>query len=252
MADRSPHLDGRESRVGFLGLGTEDAQVKPASALEQARAGREDTGMFAGAVTSLVEQLLDLGIDGKGPFDSAQKVADVKRAERPDAENAVDAVVQAHLKLAAAGGFVTGLGGFITLPVALPVNVLEFYVVATRTVAAIACLRGYDIKQPEIRSAVLLTLVGADADDLLKKAGVMSAGRLSNLAAQRLPGPALMVVNKAVGFRLLSTAGKKTLSRFGKGVPVIGGVVGAGLDTYLLKRIADHARHEFPPRPRGH
>jgi hypothetical protein len=238
--------------MGFLGLGSEDVQVRPASALEQAKAGREDTGMFSNAVTGLVEQLLDLGIDGKGPFDSAQKVADVKRAERPDAENAVDAVVQAHLKLAAAGGFVTGLGGFITLPVALPVNVVEFYVVATRMVAAIASLRGYDIKQPEIRSAVLLTLVGADADDLLKKAGVMSTGRLSNLAAQRLPGPALMVVNKAVGFRLLSTAGKKTLARFGKGVPVIGGVVGAGLDTYLLKRIADHARHEFPPRPKGH
>jgi hypothetical protein len=233
-------------------MGTEDVQVKPVSALEQAKAGRDDSGMFSGAVTGLVEHLLDLGIDGKGPFDSAQKVADVKRAERPDAENAVDAVVQAHLKLAAAGGFVTGLGGFITLPVALPFNVLEFYVVATRTVAAIESLRGYDIKQPEIRSAVLLTLVGADADDLLKKAGVMSTGRLSNLAAQRLPGPALMVVNKAVGFRLLSTAGKKTLTRFGKGVPVIGGVVGAGLDTYLLKRIADHARHEFPPRPRGH
>lgn len=248
----APGDDGRERRVGFLGLGTDDAQVKPASALEQARAGREDTGVISGAVTGLVEQLLDLGIDGKGPFDSAQKVADVKRAERPDAENAVDAVVQAHLKLAAAGGFVTGLGGFITLPVALPVNVLEFYVVATRTVAAIASLRGYDIKQPEIRSAVLLTLVGADADDLLKKAGVMSTGRLSNLAAQRLPGPALMVVNKAVGFRLLSTAGKKTLTRFGKGVPVIGGVVGAGLDTYLLKRIADHARHEFPPRATGY
>lgn len=236
--------------MGFLGLGSEDVQVRPTSALEQAKAGREDTGMFSGAVTGLVEQLLDLGIDGKGPFDSAQKVADVKRAERPDAENAVDAVVQAHLKLAAAGGFVTGLGGFITLPVALPVNVVEFYVVATRTVAAIASLRGYDIKQPEIRSAVLLTLVGADADDLLKKAGVMSTGRLSNLAAQRLPGPALMVVNKAVGFRLLSTAGKKTLARFGKGVPVIGGVVGAGLDTYLLKRIADHSRHEFPRRSR--
>ena len=237
--------------MGFLGLGSEDVQVRPASALEQAKAGREDTGMFSGAVTGLVEQLLDLGIDGKGPFDSAQKVADVKRAERPDAENAVDAVVQAHLKLAAAGGFVTGVGGFIPLPVALPANVLEFYVVATRMVASIASLRGYDIKQPEIRSAVLLTLVGADADDLLKKAGVVATGRLSNLAAQRLPGPALMVVNKAVGFRLLSTAGKKTLTRFGKGVPVIGGVLGAGLDGYLLKRIADHARHEFPPVQQG-
>ena len=243
--------------MGILGLGKGEtdeaaAQGAPAgSALERARAGQGDSGVFSGAVTGLVENLLDIGIDGKGPFDSAQKVADVKRAEKPDAEEAVDAVIRTHLRLAAAGGFVTGLGGFITLPVALPVNVLEFYVVATRMVASVATLRGYDIKQPEIRSAVLLTLVGADADDLLKKAGVMATGRLSNLAAQRLPGPALMVVNKAVGFRLLATAGKKTLTRFGKGVPVIGGVLGAGLDGYLLKRIADHARHEFPPKAAG-
>ncbi|MEO5981318.1 MAG: EcsC family protein [Pedococcus sp.] len=237
--------------MAFLGLG-KDESTSGGSALERAKAGREDAGMISNTVTGLVENLLDVGIDGRSRFDSAQKVADVKRAERPDAEDAVDAVVRAHLKLAAAGGFVTGLGGFITLPVALPANIVEFYVVATRMVASIASLRGYDIKQPEIRSAVLLTLVGADADDLLKKAGVMSTGRLSNLAAQRLPGPALMVVNKAVAFRLLSTAGKKTLTRFGKGVPVLGGVVGAGLDTYLLKRIADHARHEFPKKATGH
>ena len=243
--------------MGLFGLGKDDVQeaagdvTATKGALEQARDGGHDSGMFSGAITGLIENLLDVGIDGKGPFDSAQKVADVKRAEKPTAEEAVDAVVSAHLKLAAAGGFVTGLGGFITLPVALPANVLEFYVVATRMVAAVASLRGYDIKQPEIRSAVLLTLVGADADDLLKKAGVVATGRLSNLAAQRLPGPALMVVNKAVGFRLLSTAGKKTLTRFGKGVPVVGGVIGAGLDGYLLKRIAGHARHEFPPRATG-
>jgi hypothetical protein len=208
--------------------------------------------MFAGAVTGLIESLLDTGIDGKGPFDSARRVADVKRADKAGAEDAVNAVVSSHLKMAAAGGFVTGVGGFITLPVALPANVLEFYLVATRMVAAIASLRGYDITRPEIRSAILLTLVGADADDLLSKAGVARTGRLSNLAAQRLPGPALMVVNKAVGFRLLATVGKKGLTRFGRGMPVIGGVLGASLDGYLLHRIADHARHEFPPRATVH
>ncbi len=243
--------------MAFRGKGgDDDQQVEPGkgqgSVLDQAKTVREDAGVVAGAVTGLIENLLDFGIDGKGPFDSAQRYADVRRAERPDAEEAIDAVVRGHLKLAAAGGFVTGIGGFITLPVALPANVAEFYIVATRMVAAVASLRGYDIKQPEIRSAILLTLVGADADDLLKKAGVASTGRLSNLAAQRLPGPALMMVNKAVGFRLISSAGKKTLARFGKGVPVLGGVFGAGLDGYLLKRISDHARHEFPPKATGH
>jgi hypothetical protein len=233
-------------------MGKDDTDTaKRQSALEQASGGPQDHGALGNSAVRMIENILDIGIDGRAPFDSAQRVADVARAGRADGHQAVDAVVQQHLKLAAAGGFFTGLGGFITLPVALPVNVLEFYLVATRMVASIASIRGYDIRQPEIRSAVLLTLVGADSDDLLKKAGVVATGRLSNLAAQRLPGPALMVVNKAVAFRLLSQVGKKSLAKLGKGVPFVGGVVGAGLDVYLLKRIADYARHEFPPRNQG-
>lgn len=207
----------------------------------------------AGAATRMVERLMDVGFDGKGRFDSARKVADVAIAQHPQAERAIDAMVRSHLKLAAAGGFVTSLGGFAAMPIALPANVLEFYLVATRMVAAIASIRGYDLRRPEVRSAVLLALVGADADDLLKKlpplSGV-STGRLANLAAQRLPGPALLAVNKAVGFRLLNQFGRSSLTRFGKAVPLVGGAVGAGVDTFLLKRIADNARQEFPPRPR--
>jgi hypothetical protein len=204
-------------------------------------------GGLAGAASRVVERLLEVGIDGRGPLESAQQLADKARSAHAGEDVAIDAIVRQHLKLAAAGGFVTGLGGFVTLPVALPVNVSEFYLLATRMVAAVACLRGYDLRQPEVRSAVLLTLVGADSDDLLKKAGVATSGRLANLAAERLPGPALMMVNKGVGFRLVSQLGRKGLQRFGKAVPLVGGAVGAGIDVYLLRRIADHARHEFPP-----
>lgn len=215
---------------------------------DDAHTGQDASGLARTAAT-IVEKLLDIGIDGRGPFESAQKVADSARSDHADAEAAIDSVVRQHTKMAAAGGFVTGLGGFVTLPVALPANVVEFYAVATRLVASVASLRGYDLHLPGVRAAVMLTLVGADADDLLKKAGVVSTGRLANLAAQRLPGPALMVLNKGIGFRLVSSVGKSALSRFGKGVPVVGGLVGAGVDVYLLRRIADQARREFPAQP---
>ncbi|MHB8275677.1 MAG: EcsC family protein, partial [Dermatophilaceae bacterium] len=71
-------------------------------------------------VTRVFEHLMDVGIDGKGPFDSAQKVADVAMVAHPNAERAIDAIVRSHLRLAAVGGFVTSLGGFVTLPIALP------------------------------------------------------------------------------------------------------------------------------------
>lgn len=203
----------------------------------------------AAGVTRMFERLMDVGIDGRGRFDSAQKIADVAMAGHSDAERAIDAIVRSHLKLAVAGGFVTGLGGFLVMPIALPANVLEFYLVATRMVAGIASTRGYDIRQPEVRSAVLLALVGADADDLLRKLSPLpgaSTGWLAGLAVQRLPGPVLLAVNKGAGFRVLGQLGKKSLTRFGRVVPLAGGIVGAGVDAYLLKRIADYARDEFP------
>ena len=133
------------------------------------------------------------------------------------------------------------------MPIALPANVLEFYVQATRMVGAIAILRGYDISEPRIRTAVLLTLVGSKSDDVLKKAGMSTGGgRLASMALKNMPPAALMVVNKAVGFNLLRGVGSKLLGRLGRGVPVAGGLFGGGVDAFMMKKIADHAMKEFP------
>jgi len=208
-------------------------------------------GVSGEAAQTLVQKLLETGIDGRGPFESARAVAAAALAAHPDPERAVRAVISRHLRLASASGFVTSLGGFVTMPVALPANVTGFYLLATRMTAAVAAIRGHDIDDRAMRTAVLLSLVGADAEEVLRKAGLRSpVGRLTSLAGDRLPGPALVVVNKAVGFRILATAGKDVFARFGKAVPVVGGAVGAGLDAYLMSRLAEHAKEEFPPAAR--
>ena len=214
-----------------------------------ARASVPAEGGLTGAATRLIERLLDVGIDGKGPFDSARDVADqaLKHA-RGDDQQALRILQRDHRQLGAVGGFVTGIGGFFTMPISLPANVLEFYLVGTRLTAATARVRGYDIDQPEIRSAILLTLIGADSDDLLKKAGLRATGgTFSALAVDRLPAPALMVLNKAIGFRLLGRIGQGTFARLGRLVPVIGGVLGGAIDVYMLSRIGRQAAKEFPP-----
>lgn len=228
--------------------------------LEQTRGQVQDTRASRAAARSeaagkgkggaIVETLLDVGIDGRPPIDSARQVADAALAGADgNRERAVDAVVGQHYRIAAAGGFVTGLGGVFTLPVALPANVAEFYLTATRMVASIAAVRGYDIDKPEVRSAVLLTLIGADSDDLLKKAGYSGSGQVFRLATERLPAPVLLIINKAIAFKLFTQLAKKTLAFAGKGLPFVGGAVGAGVDTYMMKRIADQARQEFTPVP---
>ncbi len=215
------------------------------SALEAARTGQTQD---PNVIDKLVNRLLALGLDGAGPIDSATEVAEAARKKTGgDPEKAVRKVARKALLGGGVGGFVTGLGGFVTMPVAIPVNVLEFYTQAIRMTGAIASLRGYDVKDPTVRTAVLLTLIGSNSDEVLKKAGIATGGgRVASLALRNLPPGALLVVNKAIGFKLLSGLGEKAFARLGRGIPVVGGVVGAGFDGWMMKKIADHAMKEFP------
>jgi hypothetical protein len=202
-----------------------------------------------GVVGRVVQVLLDAGIDGLGPLKSARELADQARRETRTPAGAEKKVIRSHVVKGGVGGFVTSLGGFVTMPVALPVNVVEFYVGATRMVATIATLRGYDLDDPQVRTAVLLTLVGSEADEVLARAGLTGGtGKVVGLVGQSLPPAALLMVNKAIGFRLLRGFGEKAFARLGRGVPVAGGFVGGGIDVWMMKRIADHALGEFPPR----
>lgn len=235
-----------------FGKDTETKQLERRAAAETAMQA-QDPGMADKAARAMADRLLKLGIDGVGPVDSAKETAEKALLEaKGDRGRAEEIIAKQHFRKIAAGGFVTGLGGLITMPVAIPANILEFYLLTTRAIASIAHLRGHDVDQPELRSAVLLSLIGSDARDVLVAAGlpgtIAGGGRLSSLASRQLPAPVLMVVNKAVGFRLVAQGGQKILSRLGKLIPVAGGVIGAGLDSYLFNQILDNARTEFPAK----
>lgn len=214
------------------------------SALRDAQAG--DAG--GDAITATIQRILSIGLDGRGLYKGAAATAQAAlRASDGDVERAIDRLARSSVRVAAGGGLITSLGGFVTMPVAIPANLLEFYVTATRTAGAIAVLRGYDINDPTIRTAVLLTLVGSKATDVLSKAGLsLGVGGVAGLASRGLPAAARMVIQKAVGFRLLKMLGEKTLSRFGRAVPLLGGAIGAVVDGAMMSRITAAARAEFP------
>src|SRR5690349_14335500 len=225
--------------------GSDSDESAKRSALDAA----DDPRPEPGTVDKLVDLLVDVGLDGRGPLAPVRSVADqALRKAGGDREQAIAALARRSTVAGGVGGFVTGLGGFVTMPVSLPVNVAEFYLQAVRMVGGIGTLRGYDVEEPRVRTAILLTLVGSDSDEVLKKAGMATASsRVTSYALKGLPPAALMVVNKAVGFRLMRGVSEKVLSRFGRGLPLAGGVVGGGIDGFMMKKIADHAMEEFPP-----
>ena len=215
---------------------------------EALREGRRGSGHGnADVVTRAVERFRDIGLDGKFTFASAGRVAARAKGRHHHPERAIDRVVRQHLWGVGVGGFVTGLGGFLTLPVALPVNVAEFYLQATRMVGAMARLRGYDLADDRVRTAVMLTLAGEDSRDILQQAGLGSvSGHVTDALGGRLAPGAMMMINKGIGFRMMRRAGERSLASFGRAVPALGGLIGAAYDLRQLSRIAAAARREFP------
>ena len=133
----------------------------------------------------------------------------------------------------------------MTLPVSLPADVTTFYMLSARMSAAIAFLRGYDIKSEEVQSAVLISLLGAGAAGAVGKLGVEIGTKTAVAGLHRLPGRVLIEINKKVGYRLLTKFGTRGSINLVKAVPLVGGGVGAGVNLVAISQIAKYANSTF-------
>lgn len=75
---------------------------------------------------------------------SVDELAEDYSSKYPTAEKAAKALAANQLVKCTTSGFLTGLGGIITLPVAVPANVSSVLYVQLRMIAAVAKLGGYE------------------------------------------------------------------------------------------------------------
>lgn len=197
-------------------------------------------------VLDLINKILSLGVDGVGPLKGAAQLADEHLTQYGDPDVAINRLIATHTRMVAATGFATGLGGLITLPVTVPTDVAVFYALSARCAAAVAYLRGHDINSDEVRSVVLLTLLGSAGAVVAMELGVKVGEKTAMAALKALPGRVLIEINKKVGFRLLTKFGQKGAINLVKFVPLVGGVVGAGVNTATMRTIGIYAKKNFP------
>ena len=193
----------------------------------------------------LVRWILHHAVQGVWPLPSSGDLAAQYRS-RPfenDAER-VRALIRWAVAKNAATGFVTGLGGVLTLPVAIPGALTASLAIQAPMVAAIAEIHGHDPKDDHVRTMVLLCMTGAGMMQVAKEAGVLLGGKVAIQALKKVPGTVLLKVNRLVGLRLLTKFGEKGVVNVAKLVPLVGGAVGATFDgstCYLVGRAADSA-----------
>ena len=64
-------------------------------------------------------------------------------------------------------------------------------------------------------------------------------------AIKKIPGAALAKINQKIGFRLLTKFGEKGVINLGKVIPVVGGVIGGGMDVASTIVIAKNSIKMF-------
>lgn len=197
----------------------------------------------------LVERLLRYGLGGHGRLESSRAVAAKVVADTSfaDDEARVRALIRSHTLLNFGTGFVTGVGGLITLPVAIPAALTASWMIHTRLSGAIATLHGHDIDDDRVRTFVLFTLLGDSGKTVLRNAGITVANRLALRSVEAIPGRLLTEINKRVGMRLITKAGERGVLNLTKAVPVAGGLVGGGVDALYCNAVGRRAHAVFRP-----
>jgi hypothetical protein len=203
-----------------------------------------------GLTTGFVREALNRAIDGIGPLAPAAVAADKQLAEqRGSVDRAIHEVIENNVRFAGAQGFVTNVGGLVTMAFTIPANVTGLAVIQCRMVAGIAHLRGHDLSDPRVRNAILALLLGEEQVGELVRKKKLPATPMA-LATAPAHDPTLDGTISAVVATDIITrvAGKRLATTVGRRVPVIGGVVGAGADGFATWRIGRYADREMLPR----
>lgn len=198
----------------------------------------------------LVNWVTDKAIAGVPPLSSAENLAQeyLIDASYPDNEERIESLINWETTKNFTTGFVTGLGGILTLPVAVPAAFGASYVVQARMSAAVARIAGYDLDSDRVRTFVIACLVGDAMKDIVKNAGIKAGTGLTKSLLNKVPGKVLIEINKKVGFRLVTKAGEKGAINLMKGVPLVGGVVGGAFDAAACRIVGKNAKRLFYAR----
>jgi len=194
-----------------------------------------------------LRRVLEVAIDGYGRLPGAKAVA-AKHLQRNSGsvDNAIDSIIDAHVRLASAQGFVTNLGGVAALAIAVPANLAGVAVLQVRMVAAIAHLRGYDVNDNRVRTALVMCLLGGEQIAKRIVEGKLPTSPMTVATAPVFDRDLDRQVAEEVTSGLASRVGGRNMALVvTKRVPLLGGGIGAVMDGYATSQIGKYAKSEL-------
>lgn len=197
----------------------------------------------------IIMKTLDWGYDkavtGVAGLDSAKELAEKYLAKEGELHEKCNSLINWQVTKAGGSGFVTNLGGPITLPVTIPANIGSVLFIQIRMVAAIAHMCGHDLRDDRVRTLVFMCLIGDSITDILKDVGIAIGTKVTTRVIEKISEKTIIEINKKVGFRLLTKFGEKGVINLSKAVPIVGGIIGGSIDAASTKIVGKVARDTF-------
>lgn len=158
-------------------------------------------------------------------------------------------------EIVAAGGGIAGAGagaapGIGTIVGVMAADAAAVLVAANRAVAHTAAYYGYDLNHPEERLFALAVLSMGTAAETGKAAAYIELNKLVQMLARRATWDHLRrnVVTKVIEKVFTRLGFRITQRKLGQAVPVIGTLLGAGMNARLLSSVVDDADHIYRER----
>lgn len=197
-------------------------------------------------VMQLLDKLYDQSIQGIPKVSPPiELLASDYLKKNKDISSAAKSFINYQVAKCTTSGFLTGLGGLVTLPVAIPANIGSVVYVQMRMITCLAYMGGYDINSDQVQTLVYACLAGVSINHVIKQVGIKFGTKITTTMVKKIPGTVLVKINQRVGFRFLTKFGTKGLINIGKAVPIVGGVISGGLDFAETKVIAKRAYKMF-------
>ncbi|HEX8079365.1 MAG TPA: EcsC family protein [Jatrophihabitans sp.] len=214
---------------------------------------QEGLGPITGSAAYALDRLArtrpgqaDLGVS-TAPPGSTGTVVGGDSGDGGDPEAAIRRIIRESVAASGTQGFITGLGGLMTLAVSLPANMAGSLIINARMVGAIAYLRGYKLDDPHTQAMIMLTAAGSSAQAVLSELGVVIGKQAAKQAIAAVPMAVIHKINAKAGFYLLAKYGtKRSAVTLAKMIPGVGGVMGGGVDATATRAIGQAAKKVFP------
>lgn len=197
-------------------------------------------------VIEMLDILYGQALKSVRPVDySAIELAERYLRKYGESSVAADKLINNQVIKSGTPGFIAGLGGIITFPVAIPANMASLLYIQLRMVAGIACIGGYRPEDDAVRTFAYICLTGRSAAGIIEKAGIEKGEKITVDTLKCIPVSVLKGINKSIVKSFLMKTGKKSIVKLGEFAPIVGGVVGYGFNFFSSRSVARNAKKIF-------